>query len=72
MEKKEKEKESLEQMFGQLETVIEAMEKDDVSLEDSFELYNLGMTLLSRCSRAIDEVEKKVLVLDENGETHEF
>lgn len=72
MEKKEKEKESLEQMFGQLETVIEAMEKDDVSLEDSFKLYNRGMTLLSRCSRAIDEVEKKVLVLDENGETHEF
>ena len=72
MEKKEKEKESLEQMFGQLETVIEAMEKDDVSLEDSFVLYNRGMTLLSRCSRAIDEVEKKVLVLDENGETHEF
>lgn len=72
MEKKEKEKESLEQMFGQLETVIEAMEKDDVSLEDSFELYNRGMMLLSRCSRAIDEVEKKVLVLDENGETHEF
>lgn len=72
MEKKEKEKESLEQMFGQLETVIEAMEKDDVSLEDSFELYNRGMTLLSRCCRAIDEVEKKVLVLDENGETHEF
>ena len=72
MEKKEKEKESLEQMFGQLETVIEAMEKEEVSLEDSFELYNRGMTLLSRCSRAIDEVEKKVLVLDENGETHEF
>ena len=72
MEKKEKEKESLEQMFGQLETVIEAMEKEQVSLEDSFELYNRGMTLLSRCSRAIDEVEKKVLVLDENGETHEF
>ena len=52
--------------------MIEAMEKDDVSLEDSFELYNRGMTLLSRCGRAIDEVEKKVLVLDENGETHEF
>ena len=72
MEENKEKKEKLEDMFGQLETVIEAMEKDDVSLEDSFELYNRGMTLLSRCSRAIDEVEKKVLVLDENGETHEF
>ena len=30
------------------------------------------MTLLRDCTRMIDEVEKKVLVLDENGETHEF
>ena len=30
------------------------------------------MNLLKQCSQAIDEVEKKVLVLDENGETHEF
>ena len=30
------------------------------------------MTLLKKCNKAIDEVEKKVLVLDENGETHEF
>lgn len=70
MEKKEKE--SLEQLFGQLETVIENMEKEDVSLERSFELYSRGMALLGQCSKAIDEVEKKVLVLDENGETHEF
>lgn len=68
----QKEKESLEQLFGQLESVIETMEKEDVSLEKSFELYSRGMSLLGRCSKAIDEVEKKVLVLDENGETHEF
>ena len=60
------------EMFAQLETVIQDMEKGDVSLEDSFELYNRGMTLLKKCNKAIDEVEKKVLVLDENGETHEF
>ena len=48
MEKKEKE--SLEQLFGQLETVIENMEKEDVSLEKSFELYSRGMALLGQCS----------------------
>ena len=68
----EENKEKLEDMFTQLETVIQNMEKDDVSLEDSFDLYNRGMTLLKKCSRAIDEVENKVLVLDEDGETHEF
>ena len=70
MEKEEKQ--SLDQMFGQLEEVIGRMEGEDVSLEESFELYSRGMNLLKQCSQTIDEVEKKVLVLDENGETHEF
>ncbi len=72
MEENKEKKEKLEDMFGQLETVIQDMEKEDVALEDSFELYNRGMNLLKRCNKAIDEVEKKVLVLDEDGETHEF
>ena len=48
------------------------MEEGDVTLEHSFDLYNKGMTLLKKCNETIDEVEKKVLVLDEDGETHEF
>lgn len=71
MEEKE-EKQSLDQMFGELEEVIGKMEGEEISLEESFELYSRGMNLLKQCSQEIDEVEKKVLVLDENGETHEF
>ncbi|HIX63235.1 MAG TPA: exodeoxyribonuclease VII small subunit [Candidatus Mediterraneibacter colneyensis] len=59
-------------MFRELEQVIAKMEEGDVTLEQSFELYNKGMELLKKCSRTIDAVEKKVLVLDENGEKHEF
>ena len=69
---KEKKRESLDQMFAQLEEVAGKMEGEEISLEESFELYSKGMNLLKQCSQAIDEVEKKVLVLDENGETHEF
>lgn len=65
-------KENLEEMFGNLEEVIRKMEDSDVTLEQSFDLYNKGMKILKECNRTIDEVEKKVLVLDENGETHEF
>ena len=69
---KEEKKENLEQKFQALEEVIEKLEGEDVTLEQTFDLYNKGMTLLKNCTRMIDEVEKKVLVLDENGETHEF
>ena len=64
MEKNEK-KESLEEMFAVLEKTVNQMETEELSLEDSFALYHKGMDLLKK-------VEKKMLVLDEEGETHEF
>ncbi len=63
---------SLEELFVQLEEVIRKMEGEDVSLEDSFQLYHRGMDALKQCSERIDEVEKKMLILDEEGGTHEF
>ena len=71
MEKNEK-KESLEEMFAVLEKTVNQMETEELSLEDSFSLYHKGMDLLKKCSSTIDQVEKKMLVLDEEGETHEF
>ena len=59
----ETKRESLDQMFAQLEEVAGKMEGEEISLEESFELYSKGMNLLKQCSQAIDEVEKKVLVL---------
>ena len=63
---------TLEDMFRELETLTEQMEDPDITLEQSFDLYNRGMELLKKCNESIDSVEKKVLVLDESGETHEF
>ena len=63
----EKKKENLEEMFKDLEELI-----GKITLEQTFDLYNNGMELLKKCNLSIDEVEKKVLVLDENGETDEF
>ena len=58
---------SLEELFDNLEEVVDQLENEDVSLEESFRLYNEGMILLKKCNETIDTVEKKVLVLDENG-----
>lgn len=63
---------TLEQMFSELENVIEKMENPEVTLEQSFDLYHRGVELLKKCNKTIDTVEKKVLLLDEDGETHEF
>ena len=68
----EKKKENLEEMFKDLEELIGKMENEEITLEQTFDLYNNRMELLKKCNLSIDEVEKKVLVLDENGETDEF
>ena len=68
----EKKKENLEEMFKDLEELIGKMENEEITLEQTFDLYNNGLELLKKCNLSIDEVEKKVLVLDENGETDEF
>ena len=58
---------SLEESFEQLETIIEQMKTGDMTLEDSFKKYEEGMKLIKNCSKSIDRVEKKLIVL-ENGE----
>lgn len=63
---------ALQDIFLQLDTVIEGMEKEDVSLEETFELYHKGMDMLKICNDKIDKVEKKMLLLDNEGEEHEF
>jgi exodeoxyribonuclease VII small subunit len=73
MGKKElQEEKTIETAFEELDDMIHRMESREVTLDDSFQLYNDGMKLLKYCNDKIDKVEKKMLVLDEDGETHEF
>lgn len=63
---------SLEEAFEKLDQIADKLEEEAISLEDSFKLYHQGMELLKICNDKIDTVEKKMKILDENGEQHEF
>ena len=63
---------SLEENFALLKQTVEALEAEDVSLEDAFAAYSKGMELLKTCNDQIDRVEKQVLVLSEGGELKAF
>ena len=52
--------------FLKLDQVIEQLEKEEITLEDSFKLYTDGMKLLKECNDSIDKVEKKLIVLNES------
>lgn len=70
--KKKEDALTLEEAFAQLEEVTQTLEKEDISLEDSFAVYERGMRLLKYCNESIDKVEKKVLVLSGEGKLNEF
>lgn len=63
---------TLEEAFASLDQVVEALESREISLEDSFRLYQNGMNLLKLCNDKIDRVEKKILVMNEEGDLDEF
>ncbi len=66
------EKKTLEDAFDELEEIIEKMNDREVSLDESFSLYTEGTKLLKYCNEQLDAVEKKMLILSEEGELHEF
>lgn len=64
-----KEKENnLEKSFLQLNEIIKKLESEEISLEDSFSLYQEGIKLLKSCNDSIDKVEKQLIVLGEASE----
>ena len=63
---------SLEETLQEIEDIINKMDREEISLEESFKEYQKGMELLKKCSETIDRVEKKVLILNENGGLDEF
>lgn len=62
----------LEDAFLLVQETIDQLEDSEISLEDSFRLYEQGMKILKHCNDSIDQVEKKVLMIQENGSLDEF
>jgi len=65
--KKKEEKLTLEEALGKLEEAVVKLQSDEISLEDSFQVYQQGMEYVKFCSQTIDQVEKKVLMLNQEG-----
>ena len=63
---------SLEENFARLEETIEVLEAGEISLEEAFNAYSKGMSILKECNEQIDRVEKKVLKLSEQGNLEEL
>lgn len=63
---------TIEDAFAQLQAILDRMNAQDISLEESFACYERGMKLIRYCNETIDKVEKKVQVLNAEGEITDF
>lgn len=73
MERERKEQElTLEESFQKLDGLLETLENRETTLEESFQIYQQGMELIRRCGKQIDRVEKKIQIINEEGELREF
>lgn len=58
---------SVEALLEDIEKIVDKMEEENVSLEDSFTLYENGMKKLKEANELLDTVAKKVELLDAEG-----
>jgi len=63
MAKKIPEQPDFEASLKELETLVETMEKGDLSLEDSLGHFERGVQLSRTCQQALKEAEQKVDIL---------
>ena len=63
---------TMEENFQEIEKLLGQLESKDISLEDSFQLYKKGMEHLQKCNEQINEVEKKVQMLNADGKLEDF
>jgi exodeoxyribonuclease VII small subunit len=71
-ENAEEKKLTVEEAFSEIEKKIQALDKEDISLEGSFKEYQEGMELLKYCHEAIEKVEQKVQKIAADGNLEDF
>lgn len=68
----ENNKTTLEEHFSNLDEIIRRMEQPSVTLDQSFDLYKKGLIHIKEANSMLDDMEKAMLVLSEDGSLEEF
>ena len=66
------EKTGLEERFSMIEDILGKIEDEDVTLDQSFDLYKQGIEQIKAANADLDRIEKAMLVINEDGELEEF
>ncbi len=56
---------TIEEGFERLSDILNKMDEEGVSLEDSFKLYNDGLAIVKELNEKLEETEQKLTVINE-------
>lgn len=61
-----------EEMLDELENIVQALEKEDLNLDESISKFEDGMKIAKECNKKIEEAEKRItILLNKDGELYE-
>lgn len=61
-------KNNIEENFKELDELLEKMQDEDVSLDESFEMYKKGIEIVKDSNEQIEKIEKQIEVLEEESD----
>ena len=64
----EKDNVNIEDYFTRLDEIIAGLDRKDVKLKESFDLYKEGVELVKKASEALSGVEKDMITLEASPE----
>lgn len=56
---------TIEEGIAKLNEILNQMDRSDISLEDSFEMYNKGLAMVNELNERLTIVEKKLTIINE-------
>jgi exodeoxyribonuclease VII small subunit len=63
----EKSPRDFEEALAELESIVDTLEKGDLTLEESLTAFERGVNLTRTCQKALDQAEQKVRILTEKS-----
>ena len=56
---------NFEEAMAEIESIVEKMESDEASLEDSLVAYKRGVELIQHCKKKLEVAQQQVKILEE-------
>ncbi len=72
MPKKQQHSPSFEESLNELESLVETLERGDLSLDESLKTFERGVELTRICQQSLQKAEQKIQLLSEKNSNAEL